>query len=77
MKKIINRLYEIMTVEDKVVQGAVTSPTLSNLVFRELDIRIERYCQKIGVIYTRYADDMLFSCKTNLIHKNKFINVIR
>lgn len=75
--RIINRLYEIMTVEDKVVQGAVTSPTLSNLVFRELDIRIERYCQKIGVIYTRYADDMLFSCKTNLIHKNKFINVIR
>lgn len=76
-KEIINNLYEIMTVEGKVVQGAITSPTLSNIVFRNLDIRIERYCQKMGVIYTRYADDMLFSCKNNLIHRNKFINVIR
>ncbi|MDE6501738.1 MAG: reverse transcriptase family protein [Ruminococcus sp.] len=74
---IIDKIWNIATVDDKIVQGAITSPTLSNLVFRNLDIRIERYCQKLNIIYTRYADDMLFSCDTCYIHRNKFISVIK
>lgn len=76
-KWIIDKIWKIATVDDKVVQGAITSPTLSNLVFRNLDIRIERYCQKLNIIYTRYADDMLFSYDTYYIHRNKFISVIK
>lgn len=75
-EKILNILIEIVTVNQKVVQGAVTSPMLSNLVFRQLDIRIERYCSKFNIKYTRYADDMLFSGRTSYIHSRKFMAAI-
>ena len=74
---IIKNLIEITTINNGIVQGAVTSSVLSNLVFRSLDIRIERYCKKINVVYSRYADDMLFSSDKDYIHSNKFINMIR
>ncbi len=74
--KILDKMIEIVTVDQKVVQGAVTSPMLSNLVFRQLDIRIERYCSKFNIKYTRYADDMLFSGRTSYIHSRKFMAAI-
>ncbi|EJD6473784.1 reverse transcriptase [Providencia rettgeri] len=41
--------------------GFSTSPFISNIIFRKLDILIKTFCDKRGIIYTRYADDMLFS----------------
>ncbi|MGV2620737.1 UNVERIFIED_CONTAM: reverse transcriptase family protein [Halobacillus marinus] len=52
---------EIVTLNDFLPQGAITSPTLSNIVFREFDIKINKYSERLGVVYTRYADDLLFS----------------
>lgn len=45
-------------------QGACTSPTLSNLVARKLDRRLGGLCTKLGVTYSRYADDLTFSLPT-------------
>jgi retron-type reverse transcriptase len=42
-------------------QGACTSPALSNLVARKLDVRLAGLCSKLGWAYTRYADDLTFS----------------
>ncbi len=42
-------------------QGAPTSPTLSNLIAYRLDARLTRASHSIGLTYTRYADDLLFS----------------
>lgn len=42
-------------------QGAPTSPMLSNLVARKLDLELFDYAQENGFIYTRYADDLAFS----------------
>ena len=42
-------------------QGAPTSPMLSNLVARRLDMALFRYAQENGFVYTRYADDLAFS----------------
>lgn len=42
-------------------QGAVTSPYLSNLLLRGLDVRLNSLASKYDLIYTRYADDMAFS----------------
>lgn len=75
-KKLLSELIDIVTVDEVVVQGAVTSPMISNLVFRKLDIRIERYCSNFNIKYTRYADDMLFSGSTNYIHNRKFMSAI-
>ena len=42
-------------------QGAPTSPALSNIVMRNFDDNIGRWCKKHDVSYTRYCDDMTFS----------------
>lgn len=60
--------------------GFATSPVISNIVFRQIDIQIQRYCSDKHIVYTRYADDMLFSStkmKSSFIHSDHFINEIR
>jgi retron-type reverse transcriptase len=42
-------------------QGACTSPGLSNQVARRLDKRLAGLAAKMGLNYTRYADDLTFS----------------
>src|SRR5205807_4648728 len=42
-------------------QGACTSPGLSNQVARRLDKRLGGLAAKLGLAYTRYADDLTFS----------------
>lgn len=42
-------------------QGAPTSPALSNLVFKIIDIRLTAMAKAFGAFYTRYADDLTFS----------------
>ena len=42
-------------------QGSPASPVLSNLVFREVDARIAELAVQLGITYTRYADDLVFS----------------
>lgn len=68
---------ELVTLNGKVPQGAITSPTLSNIVFRQLDLRIYKYCKKFKITYTRYADDLLFSSENNYLHKEYFIKKIK
>ena len=51
----------LCTYNGELPQGAITSPTISNIVFRRIDQRITKYCQKLDIIYTRYADDLIFS----------------
>ena len=46
-------------------QGAPTSPMLSNLVMENFDESILRIADKCNLIYTRYADDLAFSTKSN------------
>lgn len=42
-------------------QGACTSPAVSNQVARPLDRRLGGLARKLGLTYTRYADDLTFS----------------
>ena len=46
--------------------GAPSSPVLSNLVLENMDSRISNFCYDRGFTYTRYADDMIFSCRFKL-----------
>ena len=51
----------ICTLNNHLPQGACTSPILSNIVFKSIDIRLSRLAKSLGLIYSRYADDLAFS----------------
>lgn len=69
----LDDIVSLCMLDGKLPQGAITSPTLSNIVFRRVDQRVMKYCQSFdsvyvenrrvseNIVYTRYADDMLFS----------------
>lgn len=42
--------------------GAPSSPFISNALMYDVDVAISTMALERGVIYTRYADDMTFSC---------------
>ncbi|WP_024697330.1 reverse transcriptase family protein [Pseudomonas syringae] len=44
-------------------QGAATSPKIANLVMRSLDEKLYDLASKNELIYTRYADDLIFSSR--------------
>lgn len=44
-------------------QGTPLSPTLSNICMLRSDFEITESCERRGITYTRYADDLLFSAK--------------
>lgn len=67
---------KITTYKNHFVQGSITAPVISNIVFRELDIRIEKYCFTMGIKYSRYADDLLFSSPSSFLHSDRFIRMI-
>lgn len=54
-------LTEICTHNGSLPQGGVTSAYLANIICYHMDMRIAGYCNKRGIVYTRYADDIIFS----------------
>ncbi len=60
--EVADLLTNVCVLNDKLPQGAVTSAYLANLICRKLDSRIAGYCNKRNIVYTRYADDLTFSC---------------
>lgn len=76
--EIMNIILQLCTYEEKVPQGFLTSPAVSNIVFRRIDQRITKYCRsyqkerKVEIFYTRYADDLLFSSYGFIFKENKY-----
>lgn len=60
-EKSSSKLAEICTYKGFLPQGAPSSPVLSNYFFKSYDLAIKDVCSRLGVIYTRYADDLTFS----------------
>ncbi len=69
----IEYIISLCLLDNKLPQGAITSPAISNISFSRIDQRILKYCQSFtsvyvgsqksveNIVYTRYADDLLFS----------------
>ncbi|KAA8480060.1 RNA-directed DNA polymerase [Arcticibacter tournemirensis] len=50
-------------------QGGPTSPKLANLVARRLDSRLQGLCEKNGLKYSRYADDLTLSGDKDILER--------
>lgn len=59
-------LTRLCTYRDCLPQGAPTSPYLANLAFLPTDLVIARVCDRLKIVYSRYADDLTFSRKKPL-----------
>ncbi len=53
-------------------QGSPTSPTLTNILSRKLDRRLDGLAKRFGATYSRYADDITFSSPHNIYKDEDF-----
>jgi len=53
-------------------QGSPTSPTLTNVLCKKLDRRLNGLANRFGITYTRYADDITFSSPHNIYTDEAF-----
>lgn len=59
-------------------QGAPTSPTITNFISEHLDRKLSKLARAYGMKYTRYADDITFSCSSNMFAEDgKFCKSLR
>ena len=76
--KVAGILANLCTYDNYLPQGAVTSPYIANLVCYHMDARINGYCSRKDIVYTRYADDLTFSSDNRMLLNKieKFIKYI-
>lgn len=76
--KVAGILANLCTYNNYLPQGAVTSPYIANLVCYHMDARINGYCSRKDIVYTRYADDLTFSSDNRMLLNKieKFIKYI-
>ena len=53
-------------------QGSPTSPTITNILCKQLDRRLAGLAKRFGATYTRYADDITFSSLHNINTDEEF-----
>lgn len=57
-------LAKMCCLNDCLPQGSPTSPSLSNIICKRMDLRLAELSKKWKLKYSRYADDMTFSEET-------------
>lgn len=74
------KMIDCCLLNNQLPQGTNMSPMLTNTLMVEFDVKFNAFCEKHGLKYTRYADDMLISGqeKFNFIHiQNVAIAMLR
>ena len=57
----IERILDLTTINRGLPIGFPTSPLISNVCLTSFDNDLEDYCRNSSLVYTRYADDLVFS----------------
>lgn len=60
-EKVATILAQICCFDNRLPQGAPTSPIVSNLICAKMDSELQRFSLEQGLFYTRYADDITLS----------------
>lgn len=64
--EIVRQIAEIATLNNGLPQGTQLSPYLTNIVMVPFDTAMTQFANEHDIIYTRYADDLLFSSKKHM-----------
>ena len=73
---IATKLAQLVIHENKLPQGAPTSPTISNLISLKMDHQFIQWAKLNKMIFTRYADDITFSSYRKNMDTQMVINGI-
>lgn len=60
-RKVSTLLTGLCTLDNRLPQGAPTSPVIANIVFNPIDLALQDSAKEWDCCYTRYADDIAFS----------------
>ncbi|GAK95508.1 Retron-type RNA-directed DNA polymerase [Nonlabens tegetincola] len=60
-KEVAGYLSNLCCLNEALPQGAGSSPIISNIILRTLDNRLSNIASKSEIVYSRYADDLVFS----------------
>ncbi|MGD1842869.1 MAG: retron St85 family RNA-directed DNA polymerase [Thermonemataceae bacterium] len=74
--KLKGKAYYVALGERFLPQGACTSPAITNMISRHLDVRLHQLAEKAGWQYTRYADDLTFSTNQPDADVGKMIKLV-
>jgi RNA-directed DNA polymerase len=75
--EIDGKTYFVAVGERHLPQGAPTSPFLTNILCKRLDKGLTTFARNHGFAYTRYADDLTFSTRSDGDNLRDFINKVR
>lgn len=59
--KVASLITKLVTFKGETPQGTPSSPIITNLVFLPYDQKLDDFCIKHNITYTRYVDDLMFS----------------
>lgn len=68
-EKIAFTIANLCTEDGVLPQGAPTSPILTNIICHRLDSRLSNFAKRYNANYSRYADDISFSCSKFIFTK--------
>jgi RNA-directed DNA polymerase len=57
----LDRAVKLLTVDDRLPAGFITSPAISNACLSQLDDCFQHYCSNRNITFTRYCDDVIIS----------------
>ena len=67
----------LTTWKGELPQGTPTSTHIANIVFLKTDYKLIEFCRSKGITYTRYIDDLTFSCQSDFQEDiDEILNII-
>ncbi|WP_082828306.1 retron St85 family RNA-directed DNA polymerase (plasmid) [Tistrella mobilis] len=74
-EEVAEMLSELCCIDGHLPQGAPTSPSIANLILRDLDENLCNLADRSGCLYSRYADDLTFSSHSRI--NDNFLESVR